>query len=165
MSRPGGVVGPPNYSSHPPVGTIAPQMSSLETDRRQREHGYETPRADIQALVPCGTRNVLELGCTTGALGDALKRREPRLKLLGVVRDRSGPLDDEGTFDRTHLRRFSERDATDLFQQADLNAIVVTPKYWSSGWHLRRGRMLARTGPHASRAFIGAQLVVTGRKA
>ncbi|HEX3512346.1 MAG TPA: class I SAM-dependent methyltransferase [Solirubrobacteraceae bacterium] len=40
-----------------------------------RRRAYEGERPDVQALVPAGARRVLELGCSTGALGAALKRR------------------------------------------------------------------------------------------
>jgi predicted TPR repeat methyltransferase len=46
------------------------------TLRARRAHGYETPRPDIQAHVPLTARNILELGCSTGALGAAIKARQ-----------------------------------------------------------------------------------------
>jgi 2-polyprenyl-3-methyl-5-hydroxy-6-metoxy-1,4-benzoquinol methylase len=46
------------------------------TLRARRAHGYETPRPDIQAHVPLTARNILELGCSSGALGAALKERQ-----------------------------------------------------------------------------------------
>lgn len=220
-------------------------MSSVKTGRQQRDHGYETPRPDVQALVPLDATNILELGCSTGALGAALKGRNGNVSVVGVelleeyaedarksldrvvvsdaetfvaagpppeapfdcliaadvlehlvdpwgtlaravdyldagglavssvpnalywkalarvVRERSWPLDDQGTFDRTHLRWFSERDAEALFVRAGLTDVVVHPKYWSSGWHLRRDRWLSRT---PARAFLCGQYLITGRK-
>ena len=47
------------------------------TLRARRAHGYETPRPDIQAHVPLTARNILELGCSSGALGAAIKARQP----------------------------------------------------------------------------------------
>jgi SAM-dependent methyltransferase len=44
--------------------------------RRRREGGYESPRADVQAVVPGGVKRILELGCSTGELGAALKARD-----------------------------------------------------------------------------------------
>jgi 2-polyprenyl-3-methyl-5-hydroxy-6-metoxy-1,4-benzoquinol methylase len=43
--------------------------------RRRREHGYESARADVQAFVPRRAQRILELGCSTGELGAALKVR------------------------------------------------------------------------------------------
>ncbi|MCW2689048.1 MAG: wbbL 5, partial [Mycobacterium sp.] len=62
---------------------------SVEADadlRRRREHGYETPRPDVQALVPTSVRRILELGCSAGALGSALKARNGAL-VVGVELD------------------------------------------------------------------------------
>lgn len=44
--------------------------------REQRAHGYETSRPDVQALVPLTARRVLELGCSSGSLGAAIKARQ-----------------------------------------------------------------------------------------
>lgn len=49
---------------------------------------YESPRPDVQALVPAGVRRVLDLGCSSGALGAALKGREGCV-VVGVERDAS----------------------------------------------------------------------------
>jgi 2-polyprenyl-3-methyl-5-hydroxy-6-metoxy-1,4-benzoquinol methylase len=54
--------------------------------RARREHGYETARTDVQALVPRAAQNILELGCSTGALGAALKARNGAF-VLGVEVD------------------------------------------------------------------------------
>jgi 2-polyprenyl-3-methyl-5-hydroxy-6-metoxy-1,4-benzoquinol methylase len=40
-----------------------------------RQYGYETSRPDVRAHVPAGSRRVLDLGCSTGALGAELKRQ------------------------------------------------------------------------------------------
>jgi SAM-dependent methyltransferase len=54
-----------------------------------RTAGYETDRPDVQAHVPVEASSILELGCSAGALGAALKRRaEPRsLTIVGVELD------------------------------------------------------------------------------
>ena len=44
--------------------------------RESRTVGDETARPDIQALVPASARTILDLGCSTGALGAALKARQ-----------------------------------------------------------------------------------------
>jgi trans-aconitate methyltransferase len=51
--------------------------------RLLRAAGYESPRPEIQAHVPTSARNVLELGCSNGALGAAIKARQPA-RVLGV---------------------------------------------------------------------------------
>ena len=53
-----------------------------------RAAGYETDRPDVQAHVPAEATSILELGCSAGALGAALKRRSPHpLTVLGVELD------------------------------------------------------------------------------
>lgn len=53
--------------------------------RGRRWHGYETARPDVANHVPTSARRILELGCSTGALGAALKQRQPAL-VVGVER-------------------------------------------------------------------------------
>jgi len=51
-----------------------------------RADAYENPRPDVQALVPRDARRVLDLGCSSGALGAALKLRQPA-EVTGVEID------------------------------------------------------------------------------
>jgi len=218
--------------------------NAAEALRESRTIGYETARPDIQSHVPATARTILDLGCSTGALGAALKARqgatvvgvelgedyardaEPRLDrvivadaeafaagpappeapfdclicadvlehlrdpwaalrgvaamlapgaaavvslpnvlfwpaLLRVVRTRRWPREDEGVFDRTHLRWFGEADAIDLLEQAGLRQVTVHPKYWVEGAALRRRQWLART---PLRPYLAPQLVLTAVK-
>jgi SAM-dependent methyltransferase len=57
-----------------------------EPSRKRRAHGYETPRPEVQALVPTTAQRILELGCSTGALGAAIKARN-RAFVFGVEID------------------------------------------------------------------------------
>ena len=211
----------------------------------ERTAGYETERPDVQAHVPGDASSILELGCSNGALGAALKgRAAPREvtivgveldpayasaaaerldrvvvadaetflsgqsppeapfdclicadvlehlvdpwtalaraaelvrpggkvvvsvpndlyygALLRLVRERRWPREDEGIFDRTHLRWFSRTDAEDLLRSAGLRDIRTEPRYWVEGAQLRRRQQLARTplGP-----FLPLQHIVTG---
>jgi 2-polyprenyl-3-methyl-5-hydroxy-6-metoxy-1,4-benzoquinol methylase len=212
--------------------------------RESRTVGYETARPDIQSHVPASARRILDLGCSTGALGAALKERqgatvvgvelgedyardaEARLDrvivadveafaigpeppeapfdcliaadvlehlrdpwaalqgaaamlapgadavvslpnalfwagLLRVVRTRSWPRDDEGLFDRTHLRWFGEADAVELLVQAGLRDVRIHPRYWVEGAALRRREWLART---PLRPYLAPQLILSAVK-
>jgi 2-polyprenyl-3-methyl-5-hydroxy-6-metoxy-1,4-benzoquinol methylase len=214
------------------------------TLRESRVVGYETARPEIQARVPLDVRAILDLGCSTGALGAALKGRqdavvlgvelgreyaaeaEGRLDrvivgdvesfaagplppeapfdcliaadvlehladpwaalrgaagmlapggtaivslpnilfwpaLLRIVRTRRWPREDEGVFDRTHLRWFTEADAVELLQQAGLRDVQVHPRYWVEGTALRVRELLART---PLRPYLAPQLVLTAVK-
>jgi 2-polyprenyl-3-methyl-5-hydroxy-6-metoxy-1,4-benzoquinol methylase len=44
--------------------------------RRRRAAAYENPRPEVQELVPIGARRILDLGCSSGSLGAALKARQ-----------------------------------------------------------------------------------------
>ena len=54
--------------------------------RARRAHGYESPREDVQRHIPRHVSRILELGCSTGALGAALKRRQDTV-VVGVEID------------------------------------------------------------------------------
>lgn len=196
--------------------------------RERRAHGYETSRPDVQALVPATAKRILELGCSTGALGAALKARngafvfgveidpeyarlaERRLDrvavrdaelflregptdeapfdcLIGadvfehlvdpwtaleratdllvpgatvvislpnvlywpglwrIIRDGRWPRDDEGVFDRTHLRWFTRQDAVDFLEGAGFRLKSASPKYYTSGLRLALTKAVQRT--------------------
>jgi methionine biosynthesis protein MetW len=51
--------------------------------RELRRAGYETTRPDVQALVPASAKRILDLGCSSGALGAALKARQGA-EVIGV---------------------------------------------------------------------------------
>jgi 2-polyprenyl-3-methyl-5-hydroxy-6-metoxy-1,4-benzoquinol methylase len=209
-----------------------------------RSHGYETSRSDVRAHVPRDARLILDLGCSTGALGAALKRdrdayvvgveidpeagaeaaekldrvvvsdvesfvageppeeapfdcliaadvlehlvdpwqaldRASRLVrprgtivvsvpnvihwrgLARLVLRRRWPRDEAGPFDATHLRWFTGFDAEELVRGAGADGLRIEPRFWSTGWRLRRDRLLART---PLRAFIPVQFVVSGAR-
>ena len=50
--------------------------ASGELLRRERAAAYENPRPEVQALVPRGARRILDLGCSSGALGAELRARQ-----------------------------------------------------------------------------------------
>ena len=214
------------------------------TLRESRTVGYETARPDIQSHVPVTARRILDLGCSTGALGAALKARQPAIVvgvelgedyardaearldrvivadveafasgpappeapfdcliaadvlehlrdpwaalqgavsmlapggtavvslpnvlfwagLLHVVRTRRWPREDEGLFDRTHLRWFGEADAVELLEQAGLRDVAVHPRYWVEGGALRRREWLAGT---PLRPYLAPQHVLSAVK-
>ena len=59
-------------------------MTKVATPQRTR--GYESSRPDVQALVPRTARRILELGCSNGSLGAAIKARQ-RALIVGVEID------------------------------------------------------------------------------
>ncbi len=73
--------------------------TSAEELRRARAGAYENPRPEVQALVPLGARRILDLGCSSGALGAALKARQPA-EVVGVELDSAYARDAAGRLDR-----------------------------------------------------------------
>lgn len=62
-------------------------MPSISDELRERRRGaYENPRPEVQALVPLTARRVLDLGCSSGVVGSALKERQDA-SVLGVEID------------------------------------------------------------------------------
>lgn len=51
-----------------------------------RAHAYENPRPEVQVLVPTSARRILDLGCSSGSLGAALKARQDA-EVVGVERE------------------------------------------------------------------------------
>jgi 2-polyprenyl-3-methyl-5-hydroxy-6-metoxy-1,4-benzoquinol methylase len=51
-------------------------MDMNEVLRSQRADVYESERRELHALIPIEARNILDLGCSTGALGMAIKARQ-----------------------------------------------------------------------------------------
>ena len=54
--------------------------------RAARARAYESPRPELLALVPPGARRVLDVGCATGELARALKRRGD-VEVVGIERE------------------------------------------------------------------------------
>jgi SAM-dependent methyltransferase len=54
--------------------------------RSRRVVGYEGARLDVQELVPLEVRQILDLGCSSGLLGAALKARQ-KVTITGVELD------------------------------------------------------------------------------
>ena len=78
-----------------------------------------------------------------------------------LIRGGRWPRDPAGLFDATHLRWFTLLDASELLEQAGLEVVEVSPRYWfPSGWQLRLARALERT-PLAP--FLPGQYVLRGR--
>jgi methionine biosynthesis protein MetW len=67
--------------------------------RARRAAAYESPRQDVQALVPAAARRVLDLGCASGAMGAALKARGA-VEVVGVESDREYAAQAAGRLDR-----------------------------------------------------------------
>jgi len=90
---------PPAGASAPPAGdtlvpapgTAAPTgdaaVPSGDVLRAVRRDAYENARPDVQRMVPGGARRILDLGCSSGALGAALKAAVPGREVVGLELD------------------------------------------------------------------------------
>jgi 2-polyprenyl-3-methyl-5-hydroxy-6-metoxy-1,4-benzoquinol methylase len=85
--------------------------------REARIHAYENPRPDVQALVPQGVRRILDLGCSSGALGAALKAARPEVEVVGVELDEAYAADAGERLDRVVCA-----DVAELAARPDLEA-------------------------------------------
>lgn len=59
---------------------------STDAERAARDGVYETARPDVLRRVPPTARRILDLGCSSGALGVAIKRRQAA-SVVGVELD------------------------------------------------------------------------------
>ena len=69
------------------------------TLRGARAGAYENPRPEVQAVVPLEARTILDLGCSSGALGAALRARQPCM-VTGVESDPAYAADASARLDR-----------------------------------------------------------------
>lgn len=67
--------------------------------RSRRVNGYEGARPDVQALVPIDATRILELGCSSGSLGAAIKARQHAM-ITGVELDELYAKDAQACIDR-----------------------------------------------------------------
>jgi 2-polyprenyl-3-methyl-5-hydroxy-6-metoxy-1,4-benzoquinol methylase len=87
-----------------------------EQERASRRHSYENPRLPVQALVPHDARRILDLGCASGALGGALKARQP-VEVVGIEIEPGYAEDARARLDRVVLA-----DAEELARRDDLES-------------------------------------------
>lgn len=71
----------------------------MDSLRHERRWSYENPRPDVQALVPGGATRILDLGCSSGALGASLKARQ-EAEIVGVETDPAYAADAGARLDR-----------------------------------------------------------------
>jgi 2-polyprenyl-3-methyl-5-hydroxy-6-metoxy-1,4-benzoquinol methylase len=113
-----------------------------------RRGGYESERPEVQALAPREARRILDIGCSAGGLGAALKRRQGA-EVVGIELDEDYARDAEAVLDRVLLGDVQEVlaeppediGAFDLVIAADVLEHLVDP--WTA---LRRATDLLEPG-------------------
>jgi len=83
--------------------------------RERRREAYESARDEILQRVPPTARRILDLGCASGALGAALKRRDQTTEIIGIEILPEYATDAEQTLDRV-----IRADVTDGLARDDL---------------------------------------------
>jgi len=76
-----------------------PRTSTETALRHARAASYESARPDLQAHVPRDARRILDLGCASGALGGALKRRQSAT-VVGIERSAELAIEAMNVLDR-----------------------------------------------------------------
>jgi SAM-dependent methyltransferase len=120
--------------------------------RRRLRFQYENPREDVQAVVPRDARRILDLGCSSGALGAALKARQD-VEVVGVEIDPAYAADAEHRLDRVVVAdvetMFGESDLPDLGEFDCLVAADVLEHLTDPWLALRQAVRLVRPGGSA----------------
>lgn len=75
---------PPQPSGRQPPRLGGVDNGDVSSSLRARRRGaYENPRPDVQVLVPRSARRILDMGCSSGALGAAIKQRQ-EAEVVGI---------------------------------------------------------------------------------
>jgi 2-polyprenyl-3-methyl-5-hydroxy-6-metoxy-1,4-benzoquinol methylase len=106
-------------------------MDEAAAARAARAAAYENPRPEVVALVPSGAGRVLDLGCSSGALGAALRARDGR-EVVGVEVDERYAADARARLDRVVVGDLETVDLTalgtfDVLVCADVLEHLVDP--------------------------------------
>ena len=84
-----------------------------EPVRAARAPAYENARPEVQALVPRSAASILDLGCSSGALGAALRARQP-CAVTGLEVDPGFATDAQRRLDRVIRADLETADPVDL---------------------------------------------------
>lgn len=83
-------------------------MTAVDPDLRRRRAGaYENPRPEVQQLVPWSAGRILDLGCSSGSLGAALKARQ-QVEVVGIEIDAEYASAAAGRLDRVIVADIEE---------------------------------------------------------
>jgi methionine biosynthesis protein MetW len=103
---------------------VTAEVRDAEGNQREiRRDAYESTRPDVQELVPRDARRILDLGCASGALGAALKRRQDA-EVVGVELDPDYARDAEQRLDRV-ISASAETALTDAASLGRFDCVVA----------------------------------------
>ena len=92
--------------------------------RSRRVNGYEGARPDVQALVPLDATRILELGCSSGRLGAAIKARQ-HATITGVELDELYAKEAEASIDRVICSSAEEFVAAPALDSAPFDCLIA----------------------------------------
>ncbi|MEV4422687.1 class I SAM-dependent methyltransferase [Patulibacter sp. NPDC049589] len=84
----------------PPDAPGSPADGADDALRAVRRDAYENDRPDVRRMVPASARRILDLGCSSGALGAALKAAVPGREIVGLELDPAYAATARGRLDR-----------------------------------------------------------------
>jgi 2-polyprenyl-3-methyl-5-hydroxy-6-metoxy-1,4-benzoquinol methylase len=106
--------------------SLPAQVNSTSDDvRTSRAGGYERARPDVQALVPRSARRILDLGCSSGLLGAALKKRQGA-EVVGIELDAGYAREAEDRLDRVFRLDLDELPGRSNLDLGEFDCIVAT---------------------------------------
>ena len=94
-----------------------------DADRDHRAAAYENRRPEVAALVPATARRILDLGCSSGALGAALKASRDA-EVVGVEREPAYAADAAARLDRV-IRADVEALAADAGELGRFDCLIA----------------------------------------
>jgi 2-polyprenyl-3-methyl-5-hydroxy-6-metoxy-1,4-benzoquinol methylase len=115
-------------------------MTRAAVLRQSRAGGYESARPDIQDHVPPSSRAILELGCSSGALGAALKARQNAV-VVGVEIDDGYAADAEERLDRVIVADAAEFASGPAPPEAPFDCLIAADvlEHLADPWAALRG--------------------------
>ncbi len=86
---------------------------------------YTAERPLILSLIPAGTRNLLDLGCSDGTFGISVKNKFKSMEVVGVEFDSAMASMAEQSLDEVHVVDLNKVNLCDLFQERRFDCIVM----------------------------------------
>lgn len=96
----------------------------MNNENTQANPSYSGDRPDIVELVPVKATNLLDVGCSVGALGASLKSRNPDASVTGVELDQSMAELAEAQLDRVIVADLDQKELSRLLDGERFDCII-----------------------------------------
>jgi 2-polyprenyl-3-methyl-5-hydroxy-6-metoxy-1,4-benzoquinol methylase len=97
---------------------------TLPTPDLTRAQAYTTARSDVASMVPEQALNILDLGCSNGALGRSLKHGRPERRLWGVEYDAGFAASAAAVLDHVHCADLNQLDWDTVFGEQRFDCMI-----------------------------------------